>query len=107
VGSAAKVSQNIFVAEYFPYHSNKYKNTGAVSSRDYAPGLIRQSRQDKENNPCYEKSGGNHKRIQDLRDYPWLYRVWNPKIPCVSQNNIGHHEFGTRSGFAQIASAIR
>ena len=91
-----KLGQNIFVIEYFPYHSKSFKAPNfLLPSQQYNKFLIQEAlkRNDK---PIIVLMRGKKlwlKLIPELRSYPLLYELRSTQAASLSRKNLGELVF--------------
>lgn len=88
------VACNVFVAEYFPYHTRKYAHCHLrLSSQDYTFSLVRRALQRKAFIICFRHVPQWHLTIPELKTYSRSVCVKNRQNPTVSHRNLQPDRF--------------
>jgi len=94
------VANNIFCVEYFPYHSENYKeipksiSTGLLKSQRYSVYLVRQAIKRNARIIIMRSSKKWFSSVPELKNNNNVYELRNPQNVCVTPNNLDdYHDF--------------
>lgn len=96
VGMSAKdLSKKIFLVEYFPYRSKKFKwNGGILPSQKYAISLVEKAIAHEAIIVIMRSEKFWINAIPILKNYQKSYKLHSPQNVTISENNLGAEEFG-------------